>query len=61
MKDIIEINCPYCGEVNEIYIDFSGGMHQSYIEECQICCRSWEIVVDLLENEPAVSVRTTNE
>ncbi|MFQ5606224.1 MAG: CPXCG motif-containing cysteine-rich protein [bacterium] len=61
MKDTVEITCPYCGEPNEIYIDFSGGVHQSYVEDCQICCQPWEIFVDLTDEEPAVTVRASNE
>jgi hypothetical protein len=37
--------CPYCGEINEIGLDPGGGAHQEYIEDCQICCRPWRVVV----------------
>lgn len=33
-----EITCPYCGESIAIDIDPSGGS-QTYIEDCQVCCR----------------------
>ncbi len=56
MKDTVEIVCPYCGELNQIYIDYSGGEVQSYYEDCQICCQSWEIKVDLSGDEPVVTV-----
>lgn len=33
-----EISCPYCGEMIEILVDPSEE-HQSYIEDCSVCCR----------------------
>lgn len=43
----IEIFCPYCGEGIGILIDCSVG-RQSYLEDCQVCCRPISIraVVD---------------
>ncbi|NIV93011.1 CPXCG motif-containing cysteine-rich protein [candidate division KSB1 bacterium] len=61
MQDTSEFLCPYCGQVNEIYVDFSGGEQQSYIEDCQVCCQPLEIQVVLSEDEPHVSVRPSNE
>lgn len=56
MQDTVEILCPYCGEPNEIYIDYSGGEIQSYYEDCQVCCRPWEVRLELSEEEPVVTV-----
>ena len=39
--------CPYCGEPNEIEIDPSAGRVQSYVEDCQVCCRPWQVRVRL--------------
>jgi len=41
------VDCPYCGEPNEIEIDPSGGRRQSYEEDCQVCCRPWRVTVKL--------------
>jgi hypothetical protein len=38
------IQCPYCGERIDIVIDASAG-EQSYIEDCQVCCRPISIDV----------------
>ena len=32
------IHCPYCGEPNRVLLDPSE-VDQSYIEDCQVCCR----------------------
>lgn len=31
--------CAGCGQWNEIIVDESAGKHQSYVEDCQICCK----------------------
>ena len=40
-----EVVCPYCGEVNEVMIDPGGGNNQDYVEDCQVCCRPWRVLV----------------
>ncbi len=37
--------CPYCGEPNEIALDPGSGTHQDYVEDCQVCCQPWHVVV----------------
>ena len=36
------IECPFCGESISVLLDLSAG-DQSYIEDCQVCCRPMEI------------------
>ena len=31
--------CAGCGEWNETLVDDSVGMRQSYVEDCQVCCK----------------------
>jgi len=31
--------CAYCFQVNAVTVDPTGGAHQEYVEDCQICCR----------------------
>jgi len=31
--------CAGCGEWNETNVDESAGKNQSYVEDCQVCCR----------------------
>jgi hypothetical protein len=40
-----EVHCPYCGEACEITLDPGSGSHQQYIEDCQVCCRPWQVSV----------------
>jgi hypothetical protein len=52
--------CAGCGEWNPATVDVSAGRRQSYVEDCQVCCRpnlitvrwnpegkSWEIGAEL--------------
>jgi hypothetical protein len=31
--------CAKCGEWNETAVDESAGSRQTYVEDCQVCCR----------------------
>ena len=61
-----DISCPYCGEQIDILVDPSIA-EQSYIEDCQVCCRP--IVLDVTvdgsqgmdDQEITVTVRHENE
>jgi sarcosine oxidase delta subunit len=45
MKDSILLNCPYCGEQVELDIDESGGDRQTFVQDCPVCCRPWQVEV----------------
>lgn len=47
IDDVYDVECPYCGAPNEITIDPSGGASQNYVEDCQVCCRPWEVQVTI--------------
>ncbi|MEM1025348.1 MAG: CPXCG motif-containing cysteine-rich protein [Myxococcota bacterium] len=31
--------CAYCFEWNDSFVDPGGAREQSYVEDCQVCCR----------------------
>jgi hypothetical protein len=33
-----EFLCPYCGEPNALFVDFSGGRNQKFVVDCEVCC-----------------------
>jgi len=39
------VQCPHCGETNVIFIDPGSGSSQKYVEDCQVCCRPWDVRV----------------
>lgn len=40
-------NCPYCGAENSTRVDATGGSRQSFVTDCEICCRPMEVEVDI--------------
>lgn len=40
-----EVTCPYCAEEMSIMVDAGGGDSQEYVEDCQVCCRPWNVHV----------------
>jgi transposase-like protein len=45
LDDSYEASCPYCGAENTLIVDLGGGDSQSYIEDCQVCCRPLQVHV----------------
>jgi len=39
------VECPYCGEPVEIVLDPGSGARQEYVEDCEVCCRPWQVSV----------------
>jgi len=31
--------CAFCGEDNDVLVDPSGGLRQTFTEDCTVCCR----------------------
>ena len=63
MNELIsrDINCPYCGEAIEVFLDCSVDQ-QDYIEDCQVCCRPIEFRVSVdYEGDICVAVAHENE
>ena len=56
------VRCPVCGELNEIALDPGSGSRQAYVEDCQVCCRAWDVTVRYLSDGSAdVSVEPTED
>jgi transposase-like protein len=47
MMEPFPLNCPYCGEAVELDVDESGGSRQSFVQDCPVCCRPWQVEVKL--------------
>ncbi|HXI13636.1 MAG TPA: CPXCG motif-containing cysteine-rich protein [Thermoanaerobaculia bacterium] len=56
-----DVECPYCGERNEIFVDPSGGRVQSYVEDCHVCCRPWQVRVTVSADDVDVELRTESD
>jgi hypothetical protein len=38
LEEFENFQCPYCGEINQLSIDLSGGPHQEFVVDCEVCC-----------------------
>jgi transcription elongation factor Elf1 len=47
-----EFTCPYCGEEISMVLDLSVG-RQTYIEDCEACCRPIEVSFTVEDDELA--------
>jgi len=63
VNELVEksVDCPYCGESIDVLLD-PNESDQSYIEDCQVCCRPimFNFTTDV-DGDITVSVRTDNE
>ncbi len=55
----VMVQCPYCAEPFSVLVDCSAG-HQEYIEDCEVCCRPVELVIDVSE-KGEITVVTRSE
>ncbi len=61
METTAEYVCAFCGETNTTFIDLSAGMQQSYIEDCQVCCRPNVLYIRIDENTLAIEIDSDYE
>jgi hypothetical protein len=62
MHDVLTLYCPYCGEAVELAVDEGGGESQSYVEDCPVCCRPWQVELTMdHETGWSATLRTSDE
>ena len=43
----VTYDCVFCGEENDVLVDVSGGRHQTFTEDCTVCCRPNLITLEI--------------
>jgi len=61
MQTTAEFYCAYCGEENTTFVDLSTGSYQSYVEDCQVCCRPNILYIQVDEETLDVDIQTEYE
>lgn len=56
MLDERSIQCPYCWENFEILVDPSEGEDQSFVYDCEVCCRPIDVRVVIAGD--SIKIRT---
>jgi hypothetical protein len=54
-EEFVAVQCPYCGERLETRVDLTAD--ESYIEDCQVCCRPIEFSIERADNGGLSAVR----
>jgi hypothetical protein len=44
--DVFEVVCPFCGSLDHITVDASGGASQTFVEDCASCCHPRVVYVE---------------
>ena len=58
----ITVWCPYCGEPVDLLVDPGGGSKQEYVEDCEVCCRPWQVVLTFAaDGTPSADVSTLDD
>jgi hypothetical protein len=60
LADEASYTCGSCGEEIVVPLDASAGEHQSYVEDCPVCCSPNEITVEF-DEDGRVSVSSRPE
>jgi hypothetical protein len=50
------VECPYCWQQVEITLDPGSGARQEYQEDCEVCCRTWDVSVEYTHEGQAAVV-----
>jgi hypothetical protein len=61
MQTTAEYTCAFCGEACLTFVDFSAGGQQSYVEDCQVCCRPNVLYVRVDEETLDIEIDTEYE
>lgn len=55
MDDTVQVQCPYCFELVELYIDPQ--QRGEMVQDCDVCCHPWRVMVRRRgDGSPAVTV-----
>ena len=53
-EPLFTVNCPYCGEDIEIYVE--PDVHGRFVQDCEVCCNPWLVRVTRAQDGRSVSV-----
>lgn len=53
--------CAWCGEPNEVTLDVSAGLLQSFVIDCDVCCRPNQLAVRIDVETETFAVEASRE
>jgi hypothetical protein len=54
MDDVYPVECPYCGESSEIYLE--ADVRGTFVQDCEVCCNPWLVRVSRYADGAGISV-----
>jgi hypothetical protein len=61
VQNTANYSCAYCGEDNVTFVDFSAGEIQSYVEDCQVCCRPNILYIQIDQDTLSIDISSEYE
>jgi hypothetical protein len=55
MEESCIVECPYCGEDVEIYVEADD--RGTFVQDCEVCCNPWQLSVTGSGDDRTVDVR----
>lgn len=56
----MQYGCAFCGEDNDVFVDPSGGAHQTFTEDCTVCCRP-NLITLTIDDDGDVAIEVSQE
>jgi len=56
----VQYGCAFCGEDNDVFVDPSGGAHQTFTEDCTVCCRP-NLITLTIDDDGDVAIEVSQE
>jgi hypothetical protein len=56
LRSTAVVECPFCGQTDELSVDLGGGRRQVYTEDCAVCCRPRVVHVEPGDEAGQISV-----
>ena len=56
----MQYGCAFCGEDNDVFVDPSGGPHQTFTEDCTVCCRP-NLITLTIDDDGEVAIEVSQE
>ena len=44
MNDAVQVQCPYCWQLQEIYVEADLG--GELVQDCEVCCNPWSVFIE---------------
>jgi hypothetical protein len=59
MDDVFTVECPYCGETVEVYVE--PDVRGTLVQDCEVCCNPWRVRIRGVGEEREVSVERSDD